>query len=103
MKKFQLFNGPIFKAMTIGIFAIALGLSGLGVEGQANMGSYNFQGSERLTAQTATETPMITILRPASFSSSDTRLRTQQPLGLSEKKRLGVLLLFLGVAAGEAA
>ncbi len=89
--------------MIIGIFTIALGLSGLGVEGQANMGSYKFQGSERLIAQTATETPMITILRPASLSSSDTCLRTQPPLGLSEKKRLGVLLLFLGVAAEKAA
>ncbi len=92
----------LFKTMTIGVFTIILGLSSLEVEGQAKMGSYNFQGSERLIAQISHQTPTVTILRPASLSSSDTRLRTQPPLGLSEKKRLGILLLFLGVAAEEA-
>lgn len=92
----------ICKAMAIGILTISLGLSGLGVDGWAKMGAYNLQGSERYISQTAlNEEPTITILRPASLSSSNKQLRTQPPLGLSEKKRLGVLLLFLGVAAEE--
>jgi len=89
--------------MTIGVFTIVLGLSGLEVKGLAKMGSYNFQGSERLIAQISHEIPTVTILRPASLSSSDTCLRTQSPLSPSEKKCLGVLLLFLGIAAEEAA
>jgi len=94
----------IARTMAIGILSITLGLSGLGVEGWAKIGFYNFQGSAHILSQTDTnDEPTITILRPASVSSSNARLRTQPPLGLSKKKRLVALLLFLSVAAEEKA
>jgi hypothetical protein len=92
----------ICKATTVGVLTLSLGLSVLGVEGWANIGSYNMQGSERYISQAFEETePTITILRPASLSSSKKSLRTEPPLGLSEKKRLGVLLIFLSAVAEE--
>lgn len=91
-----------FKIIVIGLFTIANGLSGLEIEEQEKMGGYSFQGTENLIAQADYEPPMVTILRPAPFSSSDTSLRKRSRIDLSEKKHLGVLLFFLGVAAEEA-
>jgi len=92
------------KAVAVGTLTITLALSGLGMNGWATMGSYNMKGSVRHLSQTySNEEPTITILRPASISTSDTHLRTEPPLWLSNKKRLGMLLIFLGVAAEEEA
>ncbi len=92
----------ICKVMAIGIFTFSFGLSGIGEEGWATVGSYNLQGSQRYISQSyQTEEPTITVLKPATLSLSDKPLRTEPPLGLPQKKRLGVLLFFLCVAAEE--
>ena len=92
----------IHKALAVGCLTLSFGLSILGVEGWANIGTYNMQGSERYISQSFEQAePTITILRPASLSSSHKRLRTEPPLGLSEKKRLGVLLIVLSAMAEE--
>lgn len=92
----------IRKVVAISVFTFTFGLSGLGVEGWAKVGSYNLQGSERLISQTyQNEEPTITVLRPAALSSSDKPIRTEPPLGLPQSKRLGVLLFFLCVASED--
>ncbi len=92
----------ISKVIGISVFTVTFGLSGLGVEGWANVGSYNLQGSERYISQIyENEEPTITVLRPATVSLSDKPLRTEPPLGLPQKKRLGVLLFFLCVASED--
>ena len=92
----------ICRFTALGILSVSLLLFRFGVEGWAKMGSYNLQGSERFISQTyAEEEPTITILKPAVESSSNKQLRIAPPLGLSDKKRLGVLLLVLGVVAEE--
>ena len=92
----------IGKAVAIGTLSVSLGLTGLAVHGWANMGSYHLLGSDRYISQTSpTDEPTVTILRPAAISSSKKHLRRQPPLGLTETKRLGVLLIFLGVVAEE--
>jgi len=92
----------ICKVMAIGVFTLTFGLSGLGMEGWAKVGSYNLQGSERFLSQAyESEEPTITVLKPATLSFSDKPIRTEPPLGLPQKKRLGVLLFFLCVASED--
>ncbi len=93
----------ISKVIGITVFTATFGLSGLGEEkGWAKVGSYNLQGSERFISQFfEDEEPTITVLRPATISLSDKPLRTEPPLGLPQKKRLGVLLFFLCVASED--
>jgi len=92
----------ICKVMAIGIFTFSFGLSGLGEEGWATVGSYNLQGSQRYISQAyETEEPTVTVLRPATLSVSNKPIRTEPPLGLPQKKRFGVLLFFLCVASED--